>query len=261
MTELVPFLLGHGAWCAARAAALGPLAQHIDVLAAENLPFFHLVNAGNALAYGGAAMPAWVQLDCACLPAGMVGFAVRREALAEELWRRLVHQVEVSFGPDARDAALAWTGLVPLSEYTCVPTPHAGEVVGFSLYSLRRGLGLRTKALGLFACGAVRQTGIAQVDNASLRTHTALGPLEVVAPRVAAHSQPGTTFVYRLHVDDAPRLRALASGTPPGPRRRGTVAISVGPSTTRDMADLMRIGGPHAITDVDNGMMWLIPWS
>lgn len=250
-TDLTPWLLGHGAWCEIHAARAPGGAAVFDVLDPSTLPFFHLVNAGNALAYGGHAMPAWVQLDCACLPAGMVGFGVARADVDDALWSRLVTQVEQGFGREARAATERWQGLVPLSEYACVPTPAPGEVVGFSLYSLRPGLGVRTKALGLLVADAVRQTGVAQVDNSALSTHTALGPLEVVAPRVLAHSRPDTTFVYRLQLDDRTSLQAIARGLKAPPRRAGTMRLAVDTGTTTALAALIHTHGRQAIVDVE----------
>jgi hypothetical protein len=257
---LVPFVLGHGAWCDERAARCPlPGCEIVDVLAPAHLPFFRLVNAGNAVAYGGTAMPAWVQLDCACLPSGMIGFAARRADVDDALWAKLVTQVRASFGVDAAAALDGYDGLVPLTEYACVPTPEDGHVVGFSLYSLRKGLGTRTKAMALLMCGATRQTGVTQVNNSALRTHTLLGPLDVIAPRVTAHSDPVHTFVYALRVPSSPVLQGIALGNPAPPRRTGSVRIAIGDETTERMALLLETDGPHAIVDVEHGVLVLSP--
>lgn len=260
MSAFVPWILGRPE--SARALAVRcplPGCVVLDVLAPATLPFFHLVNAGNARAYGGTAMPAWVQLDCACLPSGMTGLAVPRAHVDGALWTDLVADVARLFGPDAADALGDWDGLVPLSEYACVPTPEAGHVVGFSLYSLKKHLGARTKAMALLMNQARAQTGVAQVDNAALRTHTILGPLDVVCARVLAHSQPQTTFVYRLRVPADEVLAHIARGGPLPERRPGTVRLAIDDETTTHMARLIEQDGPHAIVAAEKGTLVLAP--
>lgn len=259
-TSFVPWILGRPE-VARDLATRCPLPGCVvlDVLAPATLPFFHLVNAGNARAYGGTAMPAWVQLDCACLPSGMIGLGVRRENVEDSLWTDLVAEVTRLFGQDAAEALEGWDGLVPLSEYACVPTPEPGHVVGFSLYSLKKRLGVRTKAMALLMQRARSQTGVAQVDNTSLRTHTILGPLEVVSARVLAHSQPKTTFVYRLRVPADDVLIGIARGGSLPARGPGTVRLAIDDETTTHMARLLELEGPHAIVDVEKGTLVLAP--
>jgi hypothetical protein len=260
MSALVPWILGHGSWCAAaQARAPLPGCAALDVLSPATLPFFQLVNAGNARAYGEGSMPPWVQLDCACLPNGMIGLAVPRAHIEDALWRDLVEAVARIFGAAASRALDSYDGLVPLSEYGCVPTPEPGHVVGFSLYSLRKTLGVRTKAMALLMQSARWQTGVAQVDNRALRTHTALGPLHIVAAQVAAHSQPQTTFVYRLRVPEERVLEDLARGGRIPERPPGTVRLAIGETTTGHMAELLAREGPHAIVDVERGTLVLAP--
>lgn len=258
--KLVPWLLGHGAWCEAMVQRCPlPGCEMFDVLASSSIPFFQLVNAGNALAYRGSAMPAWVQLDCACLPGGMVGLGVPRAHVEEEIWRGLVENIEQTFGTEAARGAQAWTGIVPLSEYGCVPTPEPRHVVGFSLFSLRKGLGVRTKALALLMHAARTQVGVAQVNNSALRTHTAMGPLHVVAPIVRAHSLPRTTFAYRLALPSEEALARLALGDRPPPRAAGTVRLAIDEETTSRLAQLVEREGAHAIVDVESGSLVLSP--
>jgi hypothetical protein len=225
---LVPFVFGHGPWCAAwraRIPAMGDAgdAVALDVLAPSSAGFFRLLLAANARAFGGMAIPAWVQLDCATLPTAMVGFA------------RRARDVEATL----RDALCAAAGLdglhdddlVPVAEFCALPTPAPGHVVGFSLFSLAPGLGLRAKALGLLVQQATTQTGITQIDNPALRTHCRLGPLRIEQVGVQVHSRPGTTLVYRLDVPSPAVLVELARGV----RRRVDAA---GPTRVRPRAAL-----------------------
>jgi hypothetical protein len=206
---LVPFVFGHGGWCDDWRARVPPMsdcaeAVAIDVLAPSSEAFFRLMLAGNARAFGGMAIPAWVQLDCATLPTAMVGFARRAgqtdEALRADLCRRA--------GLDGVDD----DALIPLAEFCALPTPRTGHVVGFSLFSLLPGLGLRAKALGLLVQRATTQTGVTQIDNAALRTHCRFGPLRIEQVGVQVHSKPGATLVYTLTVPQPSTLQALAAG-------------------------------------------------
>ena len=210
MSALVPFIYGHGEWLTTWQARIPPMADAtpaviLDVLEPRNAVFFQLMNVANARAFGEMGMPAWVQLDCATLPTAMIGFAVRKGGLDGDLVDDLRRRAGLSIVDDDQ--------LIPLAEYTALPTPTHGHVVGFSLFSLVPGLGLRAKAMALLAMGAVQQTGITQVDNLALKTHCRLGPLEVVRVGVEVHSKPRTTLVYRLAVPDAPTLTQLAQGT------------------------------------------------
>lgn len=250
-STLTPFILGNGPWCA-ELAARSPLPGCVvlDVLDDSVAPFFHLVNAANARAYAGMPMPSWVQLDCASLPAGMIGLARMRDDVDEQLYAALVDGVRASFGDAPADACTAWTGLVPLAEYTCVQTPEPGHVVGFSLYSLVPGLGLRTKAMALAMHRARVQTGIAQVDNSALRLHAALGALDVRAAGVAVHTLASTTIVYALRVPAADVLARVAQGGALPPRPSGDVRVAIGPHAAREIRALIAARGPHVIVNV-----------
>jgi hypothetical protein len=228
--ELVPFLLGSAA-TAARLAAACPLgdARFFDVLDPASRPFFHLVNAGNARAFGGLAMPAWVQLDCATLPTAMIGFAAPREALAPSLVEELSAGVASTFGAAAGDAARAFAGPIPIAEYCALPTGEPGVVVGFSLYSLVAGarLGVRAKALALRCHRAHRQIGLTQYDNSAVRTHCLFGPLVLLAPRAPAHSRPDDTFVYEVACDGARLDELIANGGEPAVAVEGAIELPV----------------------------------
>jgi hypothetical protein len=215
------------------------------------------VNAANARALGGMAMPAWVQLDCACLPSAMIGLARPRADVDAALFASLREGVAAAFGEHAARDVDTWQGLVPLAEYGCVPTPEPGRVVGFSLFSLVPGLGVRTKAAALLMHQARVQVGIAQVDNPALRTHTAIGPLDVVAARVPVHSKPHETIVYALRVPPDDVLEGIARGARLPPRPQASARIALGRDTTMELARLLETDGPHAIVDMRDDALLL----
>ncbi len=258
--SVVPWILGNGTSCEMLASRCPlPGCRVIDVLDDDTAPFFHLVNAANARAYAGMPMPSWVQLDCATLPAGMIGLGRMRDDVDAALVDALVAGVRTTFGDAAAEACARWTGLIPLAEYTCVPTPEPGHVVGFSLYSLVTGLGLRTKAMALAMHQARVQTGIAQLDNAALRLHVALGPLDVRAAGVAVHTLADRTIVYALAVPSTDVLARVASGGALPARGSGDVRIANGANATRELRALLRDRGPHAIVDVTRMEIVLAP--
>lgn len=227
-----PFIFGHQP-LAHRLVERCPIdeVQFLDVLSREGLPFFRLLNAGNQLAFGAFGMPAWVQVDCANLPSAMIGFALPRKHVEPSLWQALVSRVRLTFGPPAAAELAAYRGLVPVSEYCALPSYEPGVVVGFSLFSIVRGanLGVRSKALALRCYGARRQVGVTQYGNPAVRSHCAFGPLEILAPRAAPHSQPEDTFVYGVAVPRAARLDALiASGRPETPAPEPDVLLPIG---------------------------------
>jgi hypothetical protein len=208
--KLVPFVIGHGPWCEAWRARVPPMADAtdavaLDVLSPSSAAFFHLLLAGNARAFGGMAMPAWVQLDCATLPTAMVGFARPARELEPLLRTDLCTRAGLQ---DVDD-----DDLVPLAEYCALSTPHPGHVIGFSLFSLVPGLGVRAKALGLAVQQATQQTGVTQIDSPALRTHCRLGPLVIDQVGVQVHSKAGSTLVYTLAVPPPSTLAALAEGS------------------------------------------------
>lgn len=254
---MTPFIFGNGPWCAELAARCPvPGCVVIDVLDPATVPFFHLVNAGNGRAFHGLPMPSWVQLDCACLPAGMIGFGRPRADVDTALYDDLAARVRVTFGEAAGRAVDAWQGLVPLSEYACVRTPEEGHVVGFSLFSLVPRLGVRTKAMALAMHDARVQTGIAQLDNAALRVHVALGPLEIRAAGVAVHTMGATTLVYALRVPALDVLARMATGGALPARPEGELRIPLDGSTT----DRLRaLAGPHAIVGATKTELALTP--
>ena len=265
MTTLVPFVLGTGAGGRALVDRSPlPKTRFLDVLDEKTLAFFQLLNAGNARAYGGMGMPAWVQLDCATLPSAMIGFAAPRADVDDDLFADLARYARATFGDAcapvlARAAGAGYDGLVPLSESCLTPSLEPGVVVGFSLFALAPGLGLRSKALAL-CCHAPRaQVGVAQWANAAVKTHARLGDLAVVAPRAWAHSQPEATFVYRLTPHDDATLRALAAGAAssgPAASTRPVTVVSVADAAAHATRALAAGGRPTIVAPghvVDDG--------
>jgi hypothetical protein len=173
--------------------------RFLDVADPAQATFFRLLNAGNALAYGGLGMPAWVQLDCGTIPTVMCGFARRRSECPPALVDALERICAERFGAAAAPSEDAW---VPVSEFCAVPSVEPGTFVGFSLFSLLPGLGLgvRSKALGLLCLGARRLIGITQHDSRAERVHRAFGTLRVLVDRPAVHPRGESSYVYEVEV-------------------------------------------------------------
>lgn len=183
----------------------------LDPLCEEDVAYCVALNRANSFAHDGApqpgsaptalGMPRWVMLDCCLLPTAMIGFETERASVPSAL-------------ADALDpsGALEW---IAVSEYVGIPSVETGRFVGVSLFSLVRGAGLgaRSKALGLRALGCSELIGVTQYSSPGVSVHLAFGPLAIVTSRVAVHSRPGETFVYRLDVPDNDALRAMAEGT------------------------------------------------
>ncbi len=242
---LRPFVLGSSH--TARTLATNEV-DFFEVLAPESLPVFQLINAGNSHAFGGLAVPAWVQLDCYSLPTAMIGWAVPQSLVPTDLWQVLLTGVETNFGVSLDH----YDGLVPLSSYTALPSLEPGTVIGISLYSLVRGLGLRTKAAALARLGARRQIGLTQYGNRAVRTHTALGPLEVLAAQAPPHSLPDETFVYRIELDGT-YLAALARGEPPRPPTQPVVhRVPIEPGRTSERIAVLAHRDRITILGVEN---------
>lgn len=189
-----------------------------DPLDESDRRFFRLVAAGNSLAFGPLAMPLWVQLDCCSLPGALFGFAVPRADLPAGVWENLRGRYREMFGFELQHPIEEHVGWVPVSEYCAIASPDGATVVGVSLYTLLRGrgLGLRSKAFALACLKAVRQVGVTQYDNPSIRTHASLAPLEIRAARAVNHTHPERSFVYEIAVPPPETLKRLAHA-PPGP--------------------------------------------
>ena len=207
--DFVPYVLGaeHVGGVGRRVAAL-PGTRFLDVLDPASAPFFHRLHAANALAFGDMGMPAWVQLDCATLPSAMIGFALRRGDMPEDLAARLEDAVAAqapAVGPAQAD------DLMPLSAFCAVHTREPDTVVAFTWFSLLPGLdlGLRTKAMGLLILRARRQIGVTRRAGPVRALHERLGPLTVLRDRPTIHPAADDTMVYELAVPPAPVLQAL----------------------------------------------------
>jgi hypothetical protein len=170
-----------------------------DVGEPAQAPFFRLLNAGNALAYGGLGMPDWVQLDCCTLPTVMCGFARRRRECPGPLVDALLRTCAERFGAAPDLAPDDW---VPVSEFCALPSVEPGTAVGFSLFSLLPGLdlGVRSKALGLLCLGARRLIGVTQRGSAGERVHRAFGDLRVLVDRPAVHPRGERSYVYEVEI-------------------------------------------------------------
>lgn len=207
--------------------------------------FARLLNVANGLAYGGGmGMPEWVMLDCALLPAFFSGWMNPAHLLPQQLFDALNQgrleqenarskiraSVEQRLG--ILEGDLTSSEWVPTAEFCSIPRLLAqrdgeksdqGEVVGYSLYSLERGLGVRAKALGLWLCGQLgikRQVGVAQWSNLSaLNAHLRFGPLELIDPMTPLHTRAGETMVYRLTLPAEEALRLTALGQAYLPKR------------------------------------------
>lgn len=195
--------------------------------------FARLLNLANGYAYGGGmGMPEWVMLDCALLPAFFSGWMTPVHALPPSVRSQV--DLELSRQEDARSSLRAQveaqqgveTGALrdeewfPTSEFCAIPRLtdplKAGEVVGYSLYSLLSGLGVRAKSLGLWLAshrGISRQVGVAQWSNvAAIKSHLRFGHLEVIDPLTPLHTKAGETMIYRLALPDRNALEEMAMG-------------------------------------------------
>lgn len=204
--------------------------DHYGGLPARGARVARLLNLGNALAYGGEmGMPEWVMLDCGLLPSAFTGFCRRAADLAPRARAALnerLARAEAALSP-ARISAERRLGVptgpllddewVPVAEFCALPTLTPGQIMGYSLFSLEQGLGVRAKALGLAlhaSLGARAQLGVAQYSNtAALRSHLRFGPLELVDPLTPLHTRAGETFIYRLEIPPEDALIDMAAGS------------------------------------------------
>lgn len=227
-------------------------------------PFGYLVNAANAAAFGDLGMPLWVQLDCATLPSAYHGFAAPRDDVPDTVFERVMDALgDGRAPPDVVGTLEDWTGLVPLSGYCAARTARSDTVVGFSLFSLVPGLGVRSKALGLFAHGAARQIGVAQYDNPVVRAHCAFGRLKIVAPVVATHTRGHKTFVYEVELPALETLEAMAfAGARPVPHAEPGTPTSDPGRLRVDAQATIPISGmtPELIVGMAaGGSAWIVP--
>ncbi len=243
---LRPFVAAPPARWAGLPETVRQTCDHVDPLADGDAPFCLAMNRANCLAYDGTAtpgttrgalgMPLWVMLDCCLLTSVMVGFSAPADALPGSLRATLDPEGELEH--------------IGISEYIALPSTAPGRVVGVSLFSLARGKGLghRSKALGLLALGATHLTGVAQYDNVAVRLHLAFGPLRIVTPRAHVHSRPERTFVYETELPSASELWAMAQGHDvESPRLAAERWMN--PSDVDAIAAVVREPGDWAIVD------------
>lgn len=199
-----------------------------------------LLNTINGLVFGGLmGMPHWVMADLGVLPAAYVGvlgparavppkhrakidevLALRRAELERpgpeddgEYQRRLSGAIASEVWAEAL-RPLRDEDQVPLAEWGFIASVRRGEVLGYSLDSLVKGLGTVAKSLGLdyvsTVLAATHQVGVAQFGNDVLRTHSRFGDLEILHAITPLHSKPDHTFVYRCEIPDHETLTAIA---------------------------------------------------
>ena len=188
--------------------------------------FSRLLNIANAYAYDEQlGMPEWVMLDCALLPAFFTGFMKPVSQLSDRQHKdidillkkreeeRTVSRRLVEANHDVDEGPLNEQEWFPIAEFCAIPRIHPHEVIGYSLYSLQAGWGLKAKALGLYLLsllGYQKQQGIAQWSNlAAIKSHLRFNPLELIDPLTTLHSKAGETFIYRLAIPSQAKLLRL----------------------------------------------------
>ena len=191
--------------------------------------FARLLNLANGVAYGGGmGMPEWVMLDCALIPSFFAGFMGPAYLLTDDHHRLInqgLTQAEKQRNPKRQiveqylrvpQGELSPAEWFPIAEFCAIPRVTPQQVMGYSLYSLRRGAGFRSKAFGLWlwkSLGYEYQLGVAQWTNiAAVRTHLRLGVLELLDPMTSMHTKAGDTFIYRLAIPSLDTLRSLIDG-------------------------------------------------
>ena len=191
-----------------------PEANIIDPQARENADFLGLLRHLDSLCFGpnGMSMPSWVFYDCAVMPGGSFGFAIRAQHL--EPW--CLEAMKVPAG---------YEGLVPVSQLIAIPMlagfvdaeqPHTWLV--YSLESINQvspgfapaGLLKLTLALGLQLFPIQTLYGTTQWRSHKLATYVDLGPVELVTAYTPAHSLP-RTFSFRIDLQNV-HLETLLAG-------------------------------------------------
>jgi hypothetical protein len=170
----------------------------MDCLDTKNLDFFNLIHKLDAITFGdqGMGMDKWVFFDCAAMPAGIIGFALKREDTPEILVK-------------AFDLDDDYEGLVPISMYMAIPTSDRGRWFGHNLSSLKRFLGADYKGLGLltkaYACkvfGIENCYGATQWGSPALEIHTQLSPMKLRASHLPAHTHENSLCYLSVYNDE-----------------------------------------------------------
>jgi hypothetical protein len=169
-----------------------------DCLDTKNLEFFKLIHKLDSITFGdqGMGMDKWVFFDCSAMPAGIFGFALKREDAPEVLMR-------------AYDLSDDYEGLIPISMYMAIPTSDRGRWFGHNLSSLTRFLGEDYKGLGIltkaFACkvfGIDYCYGATQWGSNALEIHTQLSPMKLRASFLPAHSHENSLCYLSVYNDE-----------------------------------------------------------
>lgn len=170
----------------------------MDCLDTKNLDFFDLIHKLDAITFGdqGMGMDKWVFFDCAAMPSGIIGFALKREDTPEIL----VKAFELDEDYD---------GIVPISMYMAIPTSDRGRWFGHNLSSLKRFLGNEYKGLGLltkaFACkvfGIDYCYGATQWGSPALEIHTQLSPMKLRASHLSAHTHKNSLCYLSVYNEE-----------------------------------------------------------
>lgn len=181
----------------ARALDLSPFGQPARYLAAEeSRALIERYRAVNELAFAPVFfLPGWVLADLFLLP-GAIGLLLGPA-------RRLREATRERLGLHPEDETI-------LASYFAAASLTPGLFAAASLFCLAPGLGAGAwiKALTLRMLRAERLRGVVQWDNASVRTHARLGPLELIGPAPEGHERAAVSFVYELDLRDEGRLRA-----------------------------------------------------
>ncbi len=172
-------------------------ALYIDPMKLQNLNFAEAIyNLETALfTKSSMQMPRWVFYDCAVMPGIVVGYAMHRDSLTEEMRKCIKPNKD-----------LEW---VPLSMFIAIPTNSAGQWVAHNLCSINsvlpkkkqlRSLGFLSKAFGLWYANIQNLHGMTQWDSPALKLHSLFGHLEIFAAYSPIHTY-ASTLTYRTWVD------------------------------------------------------------
>lgn len=185
-----------------------PKANQFDPQCVSSGPFLNLAKKLDAMTYGplGLTMPDWVFYDCAVVPGAIFGFARRASEL--EGWLR------TGLGVDA-----SYEGLVPVSLFMALPTPIAGQWIGYTLCSINEvaaggapeGLWRLTLAMGTATFQIARMRSTTRWRSPGLGIYASMGPLELVTAFTPAHDVP-QTLTFDLRTDRAAQDRLVGPG-------------------------------------------------
>ena len=188
--------------------------------------FARILNLANGFAYGdGLGMPEWVMLDCGLLPAFFSGFmgpahlltTEQCDSINKELQKveseRLSARIQLESQLTIPQGKLELDEYIPLAEFCALARGPVKQVMAYSLCSLKRGLGILAKALGLAlwrSLGYHAQMGVAQWTNiAAVRSHLRFGRLKIIDPLIPLHTKAGESFIYKLQIPELSDLEHI----------------------------------------------------